>query len=508
MDAKIDEMVQLRSVPMTKPPEADEDDDDDLPDLAVIIARDTMALKLRQRKAALIARQLDSNTVKKDTKGKGKMGASGLNEPTAYHNDPISLDADEDSDLEICEPALFKAPFAIKKDTTPRNTAKHGRKASTHGPQSSAYHSRMEGRSIKREESFASESQFHRAGRTFGAIGGERTTVDPHVVDSLRLGSKANRQQVVGPSTSAVPAHSRVEKRAGGRHATSVSKKAQDILLLGKAARQAKEDRDKRIDDWQRRGGTLREANDAAGSAPVAEGAISAAQEDANRAELTKDIMMQIRQDAEDAVEAEEEDDDEEDGDYVGSGEEREPADADVGSADEWGSADEAAAVASASDDEDQAGSDSNAGDEGATSVHDMAEEAAHANGNALEQVANLDRSGQTENDTEEGEEIFRRPVLSKRQAILDDDDEDEEMISRPHDGQTFPIYDGEMRDISLTQALGSIGDTRVGPQASHAVFAEGEGFSQMFADGSAGDFSQMMTQTQVVGTANLPQVS
>ena len=464
------------------------EDDEDLPDINEERAKAARIKALKERKAALVAKQAEraAATERAAKKGKGRAvererdADEKMDLPTSEIDIVFTsaiksgkaLNDDEDSDLEICAPG-----FASAK-ATPHGKSGHRRNDST-------ARQRMAGilpprSAIKREESFASESQFNRAGRTFGIHSGAQTTV------SARVETRPAQVAAVSMVQARKSILSRaIHKKASAKSDNVVSKKAQDRLLLDRAARQAKEDRERRIDDWQKRGGTLRHGQDTTSTGQENED--DTASGEAARLERTRELMAQMREDAaaadvgSEAAEAGDEDD-ADDEDYIGSGDEApKPAAPLAGDEEEeWNSGDE---LGSASGD----------------SASDASEEAADekdASNNRTENPAVID-------EEEEEEGTFRRPAPKVRQVIADDDEDDSPTSAciAPY----IPRTEVNMPNISLTQAFDASDESGDVPPAM-------DGFSQMFAEGDDAlvfDDSQAIppTQTQVVSTADMPEV-
>ena len=464
--------------------EQEDGGDEELLDVEEMLERQKKARALERRKAALVLQQqmradekLALKLKNKLDGGKGK--AKAQQDATLRDDDVVSSDSDE---LEICIPR----PASPKIEAKPHDLLSHTQK-------------KLKDLVPKREQSAAAheemtESQFHRAGRTFGR-GAAKMVVDPHVASKMN-GSKAGQGKFAKTKTN-------------GR----VSKKAQDKLLLGKASRQAREDTLRRVEDWQRRGGTLRVGS---GSALEMQSREVAGEVTQGREDRAKGLMDSMRMDAERAgreSELENEDgDDADDEDFVGSDGEAEDDDEEreVDSNDELGSVDEM-------DLDEESDSAAELEDQ-----DDAVKKGEDAESSSLRLGASADSSTQrSQYPIEQDENLFRRAAganKATRAAITDDEDEGNTPAPKAvaatqyhsfivTEQAPFPHFDPtKMAEVSLTQAFGNPEDSQAMPQASRAVFEEGAGFSQMFSDDGLVDAELQPTPTQVL-PKTLPRV-
>ena len=543
--------VQAAKSRMTTAPAIVDDDDEDLPDIQEQMLKDQKARQLRAKKAELLMRQqakadeelakiydVDSQSydwakaAQQKEKGKGKAV-----EPAKIDRN----DSEEDDDLEVVLPAT--AAPAIAKRQQPRHTQ----------PAIGGFAIKQEPQ--MREHEDLTESQFARAGRTFGR-GDRQISVAPHVeIGGRRQPPQAVQQPAAKPKPSK-------------KGATIVSQRDQNRILLGKAKHQANADSRRRAEDWQRRGGTLRASEDdrLALAARVSvqslednEGDEEDEQERADSGRGTVGgLIEQMRAGAGrmQGVASEEEadeDEDEEDGDYLGS-------------ADEDGSGDEAGANgmdldgASDSDEdeeerelkrasrEQQQQQQARAESQGSASPGSARPSSKQQEGIHSAETVRIGTTSNTENsssvagspsrpvptsETDDQDEVtvFRRPA-KPRAVVTADEDEDDQQDEKESESQgasergqavpdfavqtqvAFPTFDdSKMEKISLTQAFGNPEDSQsAAPQASRADLG---GFSQMFGENGDDGFgdgfidSQMeaMTPSQAPRNKVLPKV-
>ena len=503
----------------------EEEEEEELLDVSQMIEREKKAQALKQKKAALLLRQQvleDEKREKKSMNGKGKGRAI-----VSQQGIEISpSDSDSDDDLEICLPRLVSPKIEFQY---PR----------THNSHFSMAQKKIQALVPKRErehsitvhgggDEITTDSQFHQAGRTFGR-GDARTIVDPHVAMNTKLGKSKSGNSNRNSGTTA-----HAGTKMGG-----VSKKAQDKLLLQKASKQAREDTLRRVEDWQKRGGTLRHQR-SIGITQSAEFQQDEGKdnEEVNQQERAKDLMESMRVEAERAAANEqdagiEDGDDADDEDFVGSGEEEENDNEDeeeeYGSIDEMGSMDgmdldeastSEAELEEARNDDKEAefnsevssspvvvGQGSNLID---TNTTVRLSSQAPGEADSLTEYDNYD----DESDNRRPQTITSRPRLIA--SITDDEgkslkssptlDKPKEVVAATQyhsfivkEQAAFPHFDpSKMAEISLTQAFGNPEDSQPIPQASRAVFEEGAGFSQFFDEEGLVDSQVLPTQTQM----------
>lgn len=454
--------------------EAEDDSDVDLPDAIQAIkerkAKDQKAKALQAKKAALLARQqarTEQRKPEEDVKGKGREII-------------MDLDSDPEEELEI-EVARVSTPII--------------QRAAHASPRSHKLMKRLALKSAKKEhDDDMSESQFNRAGRTFHH-GDENVVVNPHVA------TKAPRAKNTQGKQHSVTAHGVYN------------------LLMEKAKQQALNDKVKRMEDWKRRGGTLRHDY---GTEDVMQ-----AEDEEGQDDRAKDLMNAIQARAVETPQNDE-DDEEDDEDYIGSDDE-----AAILSGEDQGSANE-------EDDEDLASSDKDEDDEnlkiadgGSTLLDSMGHRAPNdpdfagdLSSIATTQVIPSDPTEVSDAESEDVVVVSTRVKPTKRLNVAGDDsqgptsatsDSEESAHNKQDPAQAtqyhefvvknaapaFPEFDN-INDISLTQAFGKVGATQAPPQASKAVFDEGDGFSQMFGDDDATGFTQAVSPTQAVSAPKL----
>lgn len=456
--------------------EAEDSSEDELPDAFEAVRqrkeKEQKAKALREKKAALLARQqekAEQKKVEEDVKGKGR---------------EIVMDLDSDQDLEI-EPTRAATPIIKSEHRSPR---------------SHKLMRQLALRSAKKERNDEiSDSQVHRAGRTFH--GGEaQVVVAPHVATKASRATNSKKKE------------------------SAVTAKAVYDLLLAKSRVQSHVEKVKRLEDWKRRGGTLRHDH------AMEEAAAQGDEDEEGHDDRAKELMEAIKAGAENGGE---EDEDDEDDDYIASDEE-----AALFSGEEVGSADEEEGSAGEDSEEEQG-----APDKALKAQESYREKLTDANSDEPDMSADLSSIAPTEvipsqGGLESGSEsddgiVAARRFKAVKSAILDDDDSQESFAEKPakvtedssnesaqatqyHQfvvkgaAPAFPEV-GEIKDISLTQAFGKVGATQAPPQASKAIFEDGEGFSQMFGSDGAEGFTQAAepTQTgrQVENDAPLPSV-
>lgn len=460
--------------------DAEEDSDEELPDAIKILQerqeREKKAKALRAKKAALLARQQErlEKKAEEDVKGKGR---------------EIVMDLDSDpEDLEI----------EVTRASTPVIKADH------HSPRSHKLMRQLAHKSVKKEhDDDMSESQFKRAGRTFH-LGETNVVVNPHVA------MKAPRAKAAKKGEHAVTTHGVYN------------------LLIEKAKQQAVYDRVKRMEDWKRRGGTLRH--------DYAAGEVMQAGDEDEQDERAKALMSAIQARAVEATEGDE-DDDGDDEDYVGSDDE-----AAILSGEDEGSAageEEDTAQPDSEEEEDEDLKIANGrfvpDDKLAHRASEDPDMSAEMSSIATTQVIPSEKSDASDAESEEAIVVVRGPKITKRVAV--EEEESQEVNTLPANSESqghaiegsaqptqyhqfvvkggapaFPEFGNEIKDISLTQAFGKVGATQAPPQASKAVFDDGDGFSQLFDDGDAGSFTQATEPTQAVKPAEadapMPSVS
>lgn len=457
--------------------EAEEDSDDEFPDAIQVIRdrneREKKAKALQAKKAALLARQqekMEQHKPKEDLKGKGR---------------EIVMDLDSDpEELEI----------EIPRASTPVVKADH------HSPRSHKLMRRLALKPVKKEhDDDMSESQFKRAGRTFHH-GDENVVVNPHVA------TKASKARSTKKGEHAVTTHGVYN------------------LLMEKAKQQALNDKVKRMEDWKRRGGTLRH--------DYGTEELMRAEDEEGQDDRAKDLMNAIQARI---IETPQDDDeeDEDDEDYIGSDEE-----AAYLSGEEDGSVhDEDEEPLASSDGEDgkainNANVSASVQDRFAHRASDDPDLAGDMSSIATTQVIPSDRSDVSDAESEEAIVVSIRAKPTERLVLQAQESQDDGAAlagsgDNAHPNQdpvqatqyhgfvvkdaapAFPEF-GKIDDISLTQAFGKVGATQAPPQASKAVFDDGDGFSQMFGDDDAGGFTQatLPTQTGAGPKANAPMPS
>lgn len=439
--------------------DGDDSDDEEFPDaMQIVLARQEKEKKanaLREKKALALAMREKAEQKKpdEDIKGKGR---------------EIVMDLDSDpDDLEIEMPRAATPVI----------------KAGPHSPRSHKLMRQLAQRSAKKEyDDEMSESQFHRAGRTFHGAEAN-VVVNPHVT------TKATRP------------------KAPKKKEHAVTKHGVDNVLMEKARQQALLDKMKRMEDWKKRGGTLRHDH-------AVEESLAQADDEEGQDDRAKDLMNAIQAGAQENNEQDEEDEDE---DYIASDEEA------ILSGDEMGSAEEDEnAMDGSSDSEEesievkskqqtdmqsfrdvqQTGDDSDAPDMSA----DMSSI-------APTEVMQSEREDNSDDESEDSP--FVAPRTKQARQVITDDEADtgspadaDAGSSGPHQATqyhkfvvkeaapAFPEFE-KIRDISLTQVFGKVGASQAPPQASRAVFDDGEGFSQMFGGDDAEGFSQAVEPTQ-----------
>jgi len=456
--------------------DAQDDEDEELPDLADMREKEKKAKILRDKKAALLLQQrlreddkrqmlASEEPHKYDIKGKGKSRAE---------TPRFDFSSDSDGDLVITVP---RAPSPKIEKGAPISLTQN--KLRTLLP--------------KREravtEDVTSESQFHRAGRTF-VSGTARTLVNPHVESQIdRRAKQPKKPSLFNPKS-------------------GISKKAQDMHLLAKITQQNRAENERKKSSWESRGGDT--LNDKA----LAAAAQGVEEQEQNKGERAKDLMDRMREGAEQSeLQSKNDDgDDEDDGDYVGSDEEPNST-ADVDSGEEWGSADEDAAVA----EEVGANEGEDAADDSTESQSQQAP-SSPAIDTVSKSVAHSTQSGEDDDDV-----VFRKPNKIKSRPQVFADDEEEESPARAEKdplsaanqfgGPAFPSFDNhaEMGTISLTQVFGNPEeDSQKEEKVADWTRGKAAGdFSDIFEE--AGDFadSQLaLTQTQIVPPKELPNVS
>lgn len=453
--------------------DAEEDSDEELPDAAKVLKerheREKKAKALQAKKAALLARQQETTEkarLQADVKGKGR---------------EIVMDLDSDpEELEI----------EVVRAATPVIKADH------RSPRSHKLMRRLTMKTVKKEhDDDMSESQFKRAGRTFHH-GDENVVVNPHVT------TKASKSKPTRKHEHAVTSH------------------GVNNLLMEKAKQQALSDKIKRMEDWKRRGGTLRHDH---GNEELPQ-----ADDDEEISEdRAKELMNAIQARA---IDADEEDEDEEgDEDYIGSDEEA------ILSGEEVGSADEAESVGNDDDGESAIGSDSGKNyDKVAHGESGEPTSSGDISSVATTQVIASDKSDVSDAESEDAIVVSTRIKPTMRMAV-EDENSQETSSAQPqmtrnlseesqaaqatqyHDfvvkaaAPAFPEFD-KINDISLTQVFGKVGATQAPPQASRAPLDEADGFSQLFEEDDGGGFSQSTIATQTGTVANaagpIPSVS
>ena len=540
---KPDQTAETR---MATAPAIEDDDDEDLPDIQEQMLKDQKARQLRAKKAELLMRQqakadeelakiydVDSQSydwgkaARQKEKGKGKVIESAK----------IDLDDfEDDDDLEVVLPAT--AAPAIVKRQQPHHTQ----------PTIGGFNIKQEPQ--MREHEDLTESQYARAGRTFGR-GDRQISVAPHVeISARRQPPQANQQPAAKP-------------KPGKKGASTVSQRDQNRILLGKAKHQANADSRRRAEDWQRRGGTLRASEDdrlalaARVSVQSLEDNEGDEEDEPERGDSGRgtvgNLIEQMRAGAgrlqgggSDEEADEDDDDDEEDGDYLGS-------------ADERGSGDEAGANAMDLDEASDSDEDEEERELKRASKEDQQRARAESQGSAspdnarpsskqqdgihsaetvrIGTVSNTENSSSvagspsrpiptSETDEQDEVAIFRRPAKPRAVITADEDEEESESQRASERGQSVPDFavqtqvafptfdDSKMEKISLTQAFGNPEDSQsAAPQASRADLG---GFSQMFGEDGGDGFgdgfvdSQMeaMTPSQGPRDKALPKVS
>lgn len=438
-----------------------EDDDDELPDVKVIFENNRKARALKEKKAKLLAMQLEKESAatlpKADVKGKGR---------------EMSLSDSDAEELEVVVP----------RASTPVIKAAH------HTPRSHSIYRKLAPNSVKQEhDADIDDSQIRRAGRTF-ASGGDKVFVAPHVA----MKSDRNKPTRKAPNA--------VNTININRH------------LLEKAQNQAHVDKLKRQEDWKRRGGTLRYDTTVHEDLVVGDG-------EEDQEGQTKELMEALRADAEQQSDGNDGADEDEDSDYKGSDEEEEAiySGSEAGSMDGEEDLEDTKQRPHGPDvskpvDSDVDGPDMDAdlSSIATTQVIPSNPEDQPSDISEDDVVVTARRSRPVQKASSDDEEETVGQASPAGHAIVAVQPTQYHEFVVKGGTQTFPEA-GPMRAISLTQAFGEAGATQAMPQGSRAAVDEADDFADMFGEDGVEGFTQTQAPTQTSKPSqpeHLPSVS